>query len=157
MQSVIKLSLPVIGLGIVAVFSVALTVFMLLSPDAPRKNTEATVVHDPELPTLVLYDGPAPMTSSERASVRVEGLELFVYDVMVNHEHIWNRNTIPDMTPMTYFDFEGEVTIEIEMPVLKNGIESAVILPSKHGITPVVENNRVSFTINEPGFYTVVY
>jgi len=150
-------SMPIIILGVIAVLFVAFAVFMFAAPDiAPRLNA-AELSNGEGAPTLVLYEGPSIMTSSRMASIWVEGHELFVYDVMVNHEHIWNANTIPSRTPMTYFDFEGEVTIEIELPGLGRDIESAVILPSAHGITPIVENNRVTFTINEPGFYTVVF
>ncbi|MCL2810773.1 MAG: discoidin domain-containing protein [Clostridia bacterium] len=109
------------------------------------------------MPILVLYEGPTTMTSSQTASIWVDGNELFVYDVMVNHEHIWNANTIPSDTPMAYFDVEGQVKIEIEMPGLNKDIESAAVLPTSHGIIPTVRDNRVSFTISEPGFYTVVY
>ena len=64
--------------------------------------------------TLTIYEGPKTMESSKTASVRVNGYELFVYDVMVNHEHIWNANTQPSDTPVTYFDFSGTVEIDIE-------------------------------------------
>jgi len=142
-----------ISLGIIAIASVAFMVFMLTS-NAPRLNTRTA----PEgSPTLVLFDGPSTMTSSSMASIWVEGHSLFVYDVMVNHEHIWNANTIPSRTPMAYFDFEGEVTIEVELPGLGQDIVSAQILPAAHGITPTLENNRVSFTIDTPGFYTLIF
>ena len=49
-----------------------------------------------EEPThLTIYEGPRTMTSSSIASVTANGYDLFVYDVMVNHEHIWNANTQP--------------------------------------------------------------
>ena len=68
-------------------------------------------------PTLLtIYEGPKTMTSSETAKVSVNGYELFVYDVMVNHEHIWNANTQPSSAPMAYFDFSGKALIEIQMP-----------------------------------------
>jgi len=152
----------VIVLGIAAALFVGFSIFMIAAPDiAPRlrASTNPEVAEkDGETPTLVLYEGPKTMMTSQTASIWVEGNELFVYDVMVNHEHIWNANTIPADTPMTYFDFEGEaVTIEIEMPGLPVPVESAVVMPAYHNITPLVENGRVTFTINEPGFYTVVY
>ena len=106
---------------------------------------------------LTLYEGPKTMASSPVASVSVNGYELFVYDVMVNHEHIWNANTQPTTTPMTYFDFEGKARIRIEMPGLGKAVESAQVLPSALGISPTVENNAVSFTITKPGQYTVVF
>ena len=79
--------------------------------------------------TLTIYEGPKTMESSKTASVRVNGYELFVYDVMVNHEHIWD-------TPMTYFDFSGKVRVEIEMPGLEHPVESAAVLPTAAGIVP---------------------
>ena len=83
-----------------------------------------------EAPTrLTLYEGPKTMTTSEIASVSVNGYDLFVYDVMVNHEHIWNANTQPTTTPMTYFDFDGRVNVSIKMPGLEKEVESAQVLP----------------------------
>ena len=112
---------------------------------------------DPIMTRLTLYEGPKTMQSSRTASVSANGYDLFVYDVMVNHEHIWNANTQPTTTPMTYFDFEGAVRIEIRMPGLEREVESAEVLPSSWGITPTVEDGAVRFTVFEPGQYTVVF
>ena len=106
---------------------------------------------------LTIYEGPRTMESSRTASVRVNGYDLFVYDVMVNHEHIWNANTIPSSTPMTYFDFRGKVRIEVEMPGLEQPVESAAVLPTAAGIVPEVETGVVRFELTEPGQYTVVF
>ena len=106
---------------------------------------------------LTIYEGPKTMTSSQTAAVSVNGYELFVYDVMVNHEHIWNANTQPTTTPMTYFDFEGRVNVSIQMPGLEKEVESAQVLPQAWGIVPKVQDGTVSFTITEPGQYTVVF
>ena len=100
---------------------------------------------------LTIYEGPRTMESSKIASVRVNGYDLFVYDVMVNHEHIWNANTIPSSTPMTYFDFRGKVRIEVEMPGLEHPVESAAVLPTAAGIVPEAENGVVRFELTEPG------
>ena len=111
-----------------------------------------------EQPTrLTIYEGPKTMQTSQIASVSVNGYELFVYDVMVNHEHIWNANTQPTTTPMTYFDFEGRALISIRMPGLPQPVESAVVQPYAAGITPEVEDGTVRFLITEPGQYTVVF
>lgn len=106
---------------------------------------------------ITLYEGPKTMESSRTASVRVNGYELFVYDVMVNHEHIWNANTLPSSTPMTYFDFSGKARIEVRMPGLENDVESAVVLPGAAGIIPEVEAGVVRFELTEPGQYTVIF
>lgn len=111
-----------------------------------------------EAPTrLTLYEGPKTMTSSPIATVRANGHDLFVYDVMVNHEHIWNANTQPTRTPMTYFDFEGRVRVEIRMPGLEKPVESARVIPQSHGIEATVEDGAVSFLIDKPGQYTVIF
>ena len=154
----------VIILGLAAAISVAFAIFMLAAPGAWRlaaptdsaggADTEPTAG---DHPTLVLYEGPQTMTSSQTANIWVNGQELFVYDVMVNHEHIWNADTLPSDTPMAYFDFEGEVTIEVEAPGLGKEVESARVIPSSHGITPDLSDGRVTFTISEPGFYTVIF
>ena len=106
---------------------------------------------------LTIYEGPKTMESSRTASVRVNGYELFVYDVMVNHEHIWNANTQPSSTPMTYFDFSGKVGIEIRMPGLEQTVESAEVLPAAAGIIPEVQDGIVRFDLTAPGQYTVVF
>ena len=106
---------------------------------------------------LTVYEGPKTMTTSAVASVRANGVDLFVYDVMVNHEHIWNANTQPASTPMTYFDFEGKVRLEVRMPGLPQPVESAEVLPCSRGISPEVRDGAVSFVITEPGQYTVVF
>ncbi|MHC1785816.1 MAG: glycosyl hydrolase family 28 protein [Christensenellales bacterium] len=148
-------SVPVIALGIAAALCVAFALFMTTSRSAPRLNNTPEVTAVPT--QLVLYEGPKTMTTSKTATVRINGNPLFVYDVMVNHEHIWNANTLPSDTPMAYFDFEGQVAVEIEMPGLGKPVESAVVLPASHGITPSVKDGKVTFTVSKPGFYTVVY
>lgn len=106
---------------------------------------------------LTIYEGPKTMESSKTAAVRVNGYDLFVYDVMVNHEHIWNANTQPSDTPMTYFDFRGTARMEIRMPGLDTAVESAKVLPEAAGIVPEVQEGTVRFTVTEPGQYTVVF
>ena len=145
-----------IVLGALAVLLLAFAAFMVLSPKAPRR---AQAPETPAAPAtlLTLYEGPKTMTSSQTARITANGHELFVYDVMVNHEHIWNANTQPTNTPVTYFDFSGAVGIDIEMPGLKKPVESAVVMPASYGIVPEVGDGHVRFTITEPGQYTVVY
>ncbi len=106
---------------------------------------------------LTIYEGPKTMASSQTVSVSVNGYDLFVYDVMVNHEHIWNADTIPVTTPMTYFDFEGTVRIRVSAPGLGTAVESAQVIPQSCGIVPEVENGVVAFTVTEPGQYTVIF
>lgn len=110
-----------------------------------------------EATKLTIYEGPTTMESSSVASVSVNGYDLFVYDVMVNHQHIYSDTCLPATTPMTYFDFEGKALITIRMPGLPQAVESAQVQPYSRGITPEVREGVVRFTITEPGQYTVVF
>ena len=149
-------STRLIFLGIFAALLLALAVFMIVSPNAPRLTQPQDNISDGQT-LLTIYEGPKTMTNSQTALITANGQELFVYDVMVNHQHIWSDDVLPSDTPMTYFDFEGEVTLDIQMPGLKTEVESAVVLPSSYGIVPTVADGHVTFTITEPGQYTVVY
>lgn len=143
-------------LGVLAIALLALAVFMVVSPNAPRLDAGQTSAGEGQT-LLTIYEGPKTMTSSETALITANGQELFVYDVMVNHQHIWSDDVLPSDTPMTYFDFSGEVTVDIQMPGLNKAVESAVVLPTSCGIVPTVSDGHVQFTITEPGQYTVVY
>ena len=112
---------------------------------------------EPEKTLLTVYEGPKTMRSSATAAVSVNGFDLFVYDVMVNHEHIWNADTQPSSTPMTYFDFSGTARIEVRMPGLEQEVESAEVLPGSAGIIPEVKDGTVRFSVSQPGQYTVVF
>ena len=129
---------------------IALLLTLLMAAVLPAKAEETPTL-------LTIYEGPKTMNSSKIASVTVNGHDLFVYEVMVNHEHIWNANTQPTRTPMTYFDFEGKVRLEISMPGLEKPVESAKVLPLSSGVEPVVKDGVVSFLVTEPGQYTVVF
>lgn len=144
-----------IFLCVLALLLLVLAVYMVVSPTAPRMNSSTASNEGQTL--LTIYEGPKTMTSSETAHITANGQDLFVYDVMVNHQHIWSDDVLPSDTPMTYFDFDGEVTIDIQMPGLNKSVESAVVLPSSYGIVPTVSDGHVQFTITEPGQYTVVY
>ncbi len=143
-------------LGVLAVLLAAVAIFMVVSPNAPRLSMAPAAPEEGQT-LLTIYEGPKTMTSSENAIITANGQELFVYDVMVNHQHIWSADVLPSDTPMTYFDFSGEVTIDIQMPGLEKGVESAVVLPTSCGIVPTVADGHAQFTITQPGQYTVVF
>jgi len=107
---------------------------------------------------LVLYEGPKTIKPAEDTKIKVGGYEVFVYDQIVNHFHRWVSSGTPPLsrTPMTYFDFEGKVKIEITINHIDK-IESCVVLPSSYGIKPKIDGQTVSFIIDKPGFYTVVF
>lgn len=128
---------------------------------------------------VVLYDGPETLedatledleavSESERdytlkhcvdTIVKVNGQESYVYDTNVNHTRTWYSNYEPPQsrTPITYFDFEGEVLIEVTVP--EKEIESVKISPASYNIEPKVnkKNHTVTFAISEPDTYTVMF
>lgn len=142
-------------LCVAAALFTALAVFMYLSPAAPRMRTYDKAEESDTM--LKLYEGPKTMNSSQNAMITVNGHELFVYEVMVNHEHIWNADTKPSYTPVTYFDLEGKADIDVTAPGLKKPVESAVVLPASYGIVPDVKDGHVRFSVSEAGQYTVVF
>lgn len=142
-----------IVLGVIAAVLLAAAIYMVAWPGAPRLASGPAEGQT----LLTIYEGPKTMTSSQDAVITANGHALFVYDVMVNHQHIWSDNVLPTSTPMTSFDFDGEVTVDIQMPGLGKAVESAAVLPTAWGIDPEVSDGHVRFTITEPGQYTVVY
>lgn len=142
-----------ICLGILAAVLLALAVLMIVWPGAPRLGKYPAGAQT----LLTIYEGPKTMTSSRTARITANGHALFVYDVMVNHQHIWSGDVLPTDTPMASFDFSGEVAVDIQMPGLGRNVESAAVLPASCGIRPTVSDGHVRFTITEPGQYTVVY
>lgn len=135
-----------------------------------RKLSEAEVV---------LYEGPKSLRDAtqedlENASeqgrdiallhctdtqIRVNGTECFVYDTNVNHTRQWVSSYMPPMsrTPLTYFDFEG--TVEVEVTVPDRDLSEVKISPLSYGIVPEINEraHTVTFTVDTPDAYTVQF
>lgn len=127
----------IIMLVLLAVTAIAGTMLICMNSD---KYDDATVV---------LYDGPETLEDatpedlenvSESARdftlkhcvdtiVKVNGQESYVYDTNVNHTRTWYSDYEPPQsrTPITYFDFEGEVEIEVTVP--EQDLEKVTISP----------------------------
>ncbi len=130
-------------------------------------------------PVVVLYDGPSTLADATEAdiapaseanrdiklkhctdtTVKVNGQECYVYDTNVNLSRSWNPDYQPELsrTPITYFDFEGEVEIEVTVP--KTELEQVTVSPLSYGIEPEIdaEHHTVTFTVTEPDTYTVLF
>ncbi|MDE6056240.1 MAG: hypothetical protein K2G55_21340, partial [Lachnospiraceae bacterium] len=128
---------------------------------------------------LVLYPGPetledaseedlAAASEADRditlkhcvdTSIKVNGLDCYVYDTNVNHSRSWTSDYLPKLsrTPITYFDFEGRADIEITVP--GQDLEKVTVSPLSYGIEPKIdkENHTVSFSVKEPDTYTVQF
>ena len=129
--------------------------------------------------TLMLYEGPKSLREATKEDLKatgealkdfallrctdtqilVNGYDTYVYDTNVNHTRKWVSDYMPptSRTPITYFDFEGNVEIEVIVP--ETDIESVRISPLSYNIEPVVdkENHSVSFSITKPDAYTIMF
>lgn len=127
---------------------------------------------------LITYDGPdtllgaadaaagrepqnKPLAKSDDITASVNGHPLFVYETGVAQDHSWHVDfKVPQLyTPVTYFDFEGKVNVEIDLSEAKDiaELKSVTVSPVSRGITAKIDGSRVSFEITENGDYTVLF
>lgn len=104
---------------------------------------------------LVTYDGPEYLSSSEKVDISVNGNDLFVYETRVNHERVFSWTMPNDLAPVSMFDFEGKVHVEIK--VNDATVSSAKVSPLIYGIEPKVENNTISFDLEYSDNYVIEY
>lgn len=104
---------------------------------------------------LVTYGGPEYLQSSSSIRVKVEGVELFVYETRVNHERQFSWTTPNEVVPVVLFDFEGSVHLEVE--VVETTLTSAMVAPQVYGILPSIQEHTISFDLNYPGNYVLEY
>lgn len=132
-----------------------------------RINTELVIYDAPEgIRTADMYDMSTATEISRNialmispyASLSVDGYKLPVYETNICNSH-GDSAALPlqSRTPVSSFDFNG--TVQAKISVNDFIIDSAVVSPLSEGVIPKIENNgkTVSFTISEPGSYTVVF
>lgn len=153
-------------LGVLAVAVAVFATFQLFVPSkairanpAPAsKIIEETVDVPQGSPAkLTLYDAPKTVTASKDAAMTVEGQPVFVYDAVVNNTHAFSKTPTLSSTPMAYFDFEGEVNVDILMTGLADPVESAVVSPVSADVKAEVRDGHVMFTLSKPGQFTVQF
>ena len=157
-----------------------LIVFLFLL--AIKTRDKLSVVKDMvsmEESKLVLYQGPKSLRDATKEDlkaakekdrdfsllhctdtiVKVNGYDSYVYDTNVNHSRTWATDYMPvqSRTPITYFDFQGQANIEVTVEDIE--LASVKISPQSIELEPLIDrdNNKVSFTITEPGNYTVTF
>ena len=104
---------------------------------------------------VVTYDGPEYLNESEAVDISVEGHDLFVYETRVNHARKFSWENVSDYAPVSIFDFEGKVHVEIK--VNDQEVTSAKISPLVYGIVPKIENNVISFDLSYSDNYVIEY
>lgn len=80
--------------------------------------------------------------------------DLFVYSTFVNNTH--GTLTKSERSSFVNFDFSGSVTIEITFNTLPdlNGA-SILIRPLSKNIIPIIEDNKIIFTLTNPGKFSI--
>ena len=103
-------------------------------------------------------EGKDRQTSAEQAialssyySTKINGEDVYTYMIVTAET---NPHSVVFMD-VSADRFGGGKTLDVEITA-NFGIEKAVILPEKLGITPEVSNQTVRFSVGEYGSYTVV-
>ncbi len=120
-------------------------------------DAEAFITPTNEVNTtkLVTYDGPALLESSKTVSVKVNDVDLFVYETRVNHGRVFSWAAPTTMTQAVIFDFEG--TVHLDVTILETTISSAILRPSVYGIAPSFTEHTISFDLTHSGNYVLEY
>ena len=106
--------------------------------------------------TLNLFPGPSIMETSDLASVKVNGQDVFVYETRVNHRRSFTFDYSTDLAPVCIFDFSGVVHVDVTIPGVTE-ITSAKLSPLDYGIKTEINNNTISFDLSNPTDYILEY
>ena len=105
---------------------------------------------------VVTYPWPNGMAKYEDITMTADGKDIDLHSVRANNTYAWTLNTeeLCDQIPVAMFDMAGTISIEITLPVLASNV---IIRPLNSGIIPDVNGNKISFSISQPGHYSVEY
>jgi len=113
-------------------------------------SIEAFSVGDPQ---VTIYPAPSGEVLSKDYTLEVNGQPVDIY--LAKIAEVENR---PDWTldpkdvggpySFTYFDFSGEITLKVTS--VSKSLDNLIIRPLLTDITPEIEGNTVTFTINKP-------
>ncbi|MCI2068651.1 MAG: glycosyl hydrolase family 28 protein [Bacilli bacterium] len=104
--------------------------------------------------SLVTYQGPSMMSTSPKAQIKVNNEDLFVYETRVNFARSFTYDYSSDTAPVSYFDFQGKVHVQITVP---SEVTSALVRPLVYGIVPTITNKTIEFDLENPADYTIEY
>ena len=101
------------------------------------------------------YPAPADEEVSPDFTVKIDGNEVFVYRARVSaypENQVWPGYQRPldqtELASFCYFDADKPVNIEIESK--KKKIDQLVIRPLSKNINPVIDGNKITFTLTQP-------
>ncbi|MCH3909398.1 MAG: glycosyl hydrolase family 28 protein [Bacilli bacterium] len=105
---------------------------------------------------LVTYEGPSIMKSSASMDVKVNGIDLFVYETRMNQRREFSWAASTDMTKAVIFDFEGKVHLDVTINEDVT-LSSALLRPLVYGIQPSISGKVISFDLSSSGSYVLEY
>lgn len=95
---------------------------------------------------------PSDLSLYTQSSVKLQNVDLPLYNVKVNNSHSWTPNpTNRDDVGVGYFFLEGKTQVTFEC----EGMQSCVVRPLAYQITPTVADGVATFTINSAGNYSI--
>ncbi len=117
----------------------------------------------PDAGNVVVYPAPEGEVLNTSYRMKVQGVDVPVYDAKIGMEYKANRERAMDDQPNSadFYDIagfasfdllSGDADVEISY---KEPIKSAKVLPEKAGITPVVKGSKLSFKVDKPQLLTV--
>lgn len=104
---------------------------------------------------LVAYDGPSFLNQYEGVNIKVNNEDLFVYKTRVNHKRMFSWDVPDTYAPLSIFDFEGKVHVDIK--IKDTSIKSVKISPMIYNIKPTINNDVISFDLDYADNYVVSY
>lgn len=108
---------------------------------------------------IVLYPAPEKEKKSEDFEISVNHKPVFVYEARVSKypiNQVWPGYQRPfdqtEMASFAYFDFDGEVEIEI---ISNKEIKTLDIRPKEFGIKPTIKGKKITFKLSKPSQFVV--
>ncbi len=126
-----------------------------ISNDHYDPDALITPTNEVKTTKLVTYEGPSLLESSKSVSVKVNDIDLFVYETRVNHGRVFSWAAPNTMTQAVIFDFEG--TVHLDVTIKETVITSAILRPSVYGISPTFSEHTISFDLTHNGNYVLEY
>lgn len=117
------------------------------------KDNFVTPSNEVNTTKLVTYDGPSLMNSAQNVSVKVNDVDLFVYETRVNHGRVFSWKEVDTVTDVVLFDFEGKVHLDVT--IIDTTVSSAILRPQVYGISPTISGNTISFDLESSGNYVL--
>lgn len=116
-----------------------------LYPDVPKSEIyEVTIIRDSKEEEQTVFQNTCPVYTLGKMGMQEN--DQYPLNIFAGRSISW-----------THFSFSGSVTVEVkitnQLKVPSGG--EVRILPSRHGIVPTVQGNVVSFTLTNPGQFSV--